>query len=92
MLLLFHSISPHFQLQRAFVFGAGFAVGKAGKPGLQPLLLPLPPESHRSDLQMSDLRSLEVLWLGIFARIRPNRDVVATCVGDGHPTFSGESL
>ena len=82
-----------FSFKRPFIFGAGLAVGKAGKPGLLPLLLPLPPESHRSDLQMSDLRSLEVLWLGFFDRIRPNRDVVATCVeGDGHPTFSGESL
>ena len=55
---------PIFSFKKPFVFGAGFAVGKAGKPGLLPLLLPLPPESHRSDLQMSDLRSLEVLWLG----------------------------
>lgn len=63
------------------------AVSEAGKPGLLPLLLPLPRESHRLDLQMSDLRSGDrcraLGFLGHGGYL---------CWGWSSPTFSGESL
>ena len=90
MFLLFHSFRPPFSASacRAGVWGGfGPLFRKAGKPGLLPLLLPLPRESHRLDLQMSDLRSGDrcraLGFLGHGGYL---------CWGWSSPTFSGESL